>query len=94
MTDDDRLESLSSHELHDLAVSYAKRHLDVRFYWQLMRLLPAAEAGAGKLDQAETDVMRLSAHADDVTDAGHGEVADLLRPFYIEYLRRHGVSAP
>jgi hypothetical protein len=94
MTDDDRLDGLSSQELHDLAVSYAKRHLDARFYWQLMRLLPAAEAAAGKLDQAETDVMRLSAHVDDVTDAGRGEVADMLRPFYLEYLRRHGVTAP
>jgi hypothetical protein len=94
MTDDDRLDSLSSQELHDLAVSRAKRHLDARFYWQLMRLLPAAEAAAGKLDQAETDVMRLSAHVDDVTDAGRGEVADMLRPFYLEYLRRHGVTAP
>ena len=94
MTDDDALDRLSSQELHDLAVSYAKRHLDVRFFWELMRLLPAAEAAAGELDDAETDVMRLSAHADDVTDAGRGEVGDLLRPYYLEYLRRHGVTAP
>ena len=94
MTDDETLDRLSSRELHDLAVSRAKRHLDVRFFWELMRLLPAAEAAAGELDQAETDVMKLSAHVDDVADAGRGEVADLLRPFYLEYLRRHGVSAP
>jgi hypothetical protein len=93
-THDDRLEALSSETLHDLATSYAKRHLDVKFFWNLMRLLPAAEAAAGKLDEAETDVMRLSAHADDVTEAGRGDVAGMLRPFYIEYLRRHGVTAP
>ena len=90
---DDGLEQLSSQELHDRAVSYAKHHLDVRFYWELVRLLPAAEAAAGELGEAETDVMRLSAHVDDVTEAGRGEVADLLRPFYIEYLRRHGVKS-
>jgi hypothetical protein len=89
MTDHDALERLSSQELHDRAVSRAKRHLDVRFFWDLMRLLPAAEAAAGELDEAENDVMRLSAHVDDVTEAGQGEVADLLRPFYIEYLERH-----
>ena len=94
MTDHDDLERLSSPELHDLAVSRAKRHLDVRFFWELMRLLPAAEAAAGELGEAEADVMKLSAHVDDVTDAGRGEVADLLRPFYLEYLRRHGVAAP
>ena len=46
------------------------------------------------MEEAETDVMRLSAHVDDVTEAGKGEVADLLRPFYIEYLERHGVKPP
>jgi len=87
MSDD--LERLSSEELHDLAVSRAKRHLDVRFFWNLMQTLPAAEAAAGELDEAETDVMRLSAHVDDVTQAGEGDVADMMRPYYLEYLRRH-----
>ena len=40
-----------------------------------------------------SDLDRLSAHVDDVTDAGRGEVADLLRPFYLDYLREHGVTA-
>jgi hypothetical protein len=94
MSEDDGLEQLSSEQLHDLAVSRAKRHLDVKFFWELMRLLPAAETAAGEFDEAQNDVMRISAHVDDVTDAGRGEVADLLRPFYIEYLRNHGVTAP
>jgi hypothetical protein len=94
MSDDDGLEGLSSEQLHDLAVSRAKRHVDVKFFWELMRLLPAAETAAGDFDEATNDVMRISAHVDDVTDAGRGEVADLLRPFYIEYLRNHGVTAP
>jgi hypothetical protein len=89
--DDDDLDQLSSQELHDLAVRHARRHLDVKFFWELMQRLPAAEAAAGELDEAEADVRRLSAHIDDVTDAGRGEVADLLRPFYLDYLRRHGV---
>ena len=92
MTDD--LERLSSQELHDLAVSRAKRHLDVKFFWDLMRTLPAAEAAAGRLDEAETDVMKLSAHVDDVAQAGEGDVADMMRPFYLDYLRRHGVTGP
>ena len=90
---DDGLEDLSSQELHDRAVSRAKRHLDARFFWDLMKLLPAAEAAAGELNQAEVDVMRLSAHVDDVTESGKGEVAEMMRPFYIDYLRRHDVTA-
>src|SRR5688500_6458776 len=89
---DDALERLSSKELHDLAVSYAKRHLDVKFFWELMKVLPAAEAAAGELDDAASDVQTLSGHLDDVTDAGKGEVAEMLRPFYLEYLRRHDVT--
>jgi hypothetical protein len=93
MPDPRPLEELSSAELHDLAVRRARRHLDVAFFWHLMQVLPAAEAGAGELEDAEADVQRMSAHLDDVTDAGRGEVAENLRPFYIEYLREHGVSA-
>ena len=89
---DDALEQLSSEELHDLAVTRAKRHFDVRFFYDLVKTLPAAEAAAGEFEEAETDILRLSAHVDDVTDAGKGEVAEMMRPFYIEYLRKHGVS--
>jgi hypothetical protein len=91
---DDALDRLSSEELHDLAVSHARRHLNVRFFWRLMERLPAAEAAAGELDEAEADVQSLSAHLDDVTNSGKGEVADLLRPFYLDYLREHGVQPP
>jgi hypothetical protein len=92
MPDQDPLERLSSGELHDLAVRRARRHLDVRFFWQLMQVLPAAEAGAGEFDDAEADVQRMSAHLDDLTRSGRGEVAELLRPFYLDYLKRHGVK--
>jgi hypothetical protein len=91
---DDPLDQLSSEQLHDMAVQHAKRHLNARFFWQLMKLLPAAEAAAGEWEDTEADVQRMSAHLDDVTDSGRGEVADNLRPFYLEYLREHGVTAP
>jgi hypothetical protein len=90
----DDLEALSSEELHDLAVRRARRHLDVKFFWELMQVLPAAEAGAGEYQEMENDVQRLSAHVDDITDAGKGEVGELMRPFYLDYLRRHNVKAP
>jgi hypothetical protein len=90
---DDGLDRLGSKQLHDLAVSHAKRHFDVRFFWELLEFLPAAEAAAGELDKAENDIVSASAHVDDLTDAGRAPIADMLRPFYIDYLRRHGVSA-
>ena len=92
MPDDDPLERLSSEELHDLAVSHAKRHLNVKFFWELMKFLPAAEAAAGEYEEANADIQRMSAHLDDLTDSGKGEVAEQLRPFYLEYLRKHDVT--
>jgi hypothetical protein len=91
MPPDDNLEQLSSKELHDLAVSHAKRHVDVKFFWNLMKYLPVAEAAAGQMEEAEADLESTLAHVDDITDSGEGEVADLLRPYYIEYLQKHGV---
>jgi hypothetical protein len=93
MPDDDGLDALSSKELHDLAVRRARRHLDARFFYELIKLLPVAEAGAGEYDKSDNDILRLSAHFDDVTDSGEGEVGELMRPFYLEYLRKHHVSA-
>lgn len=89
---DDRLDALSSKELHDLAVRRALRHLDIPFFITLMKTLPVAEAAAGEIDEAQADALTLRAHLDDVTDAGEGEVAELLRPLYIDYLRHHGVT--
>ena len=92
MADDD-LEALSAKELHDLAVRYALRHLDIPFFYRLMRDLPVAEAAIGDVEEAQADALTLRAHIDDVTDAGEGEVAELLRPVYLDYLRERGVTA-
>jgi hypothetical protein len=90
---DDGLDRLSARELHDLAVRHALRRLDVAFFWRLLEYLPAAEAAAGELDEATADLQSLAAHIDDITDSGRGEIAELLRPFYLEYLRQHGGTA-
>jgi hypothetical protein len=93
MSDDDRLDALSSKELHDRAVRYALRHLDLPFFFRLMEALPVAEAATGDVDGAQADALTLRAHIDDVTDSGRGEVAELLRPLYLDYLRAHGATA-
>jgi uncharacterized membrane protein YebE (DUF533 family) len=85
----EELEALSSEELHDRAVSTAARRADVRFFWRLLRALPAAEAATGHLDEAESDVQSLIGRLDDLRDSGEGDVADALRPLYLEYLVEH-----
>ena len=88
----DSLEALSSEQLHDLAVRHALRHVDVGFFWRLLKILPAAEVAAGEPEEAELDLFTLRGHLDDITDSGRGEIAEELRPFYLDYLRRHGVK--
>jgi hypothetical protein len=91
---DDGLDRLSAKELHDVAVSYAQRHHDARFFVELIETLPAAEAAAGEIDKMEADVMEMGAHVDDLTHSGRGATAEALRPYYLDYLRRHRVTAP
>ena len=92
MASETDLEQLSSKDLHDLAVSHARRHVNVKFFWDLVKVLPVAEAAAGEQDEADADISSMLAHVDDITDSGKGEVADLLRPFYLDYLKRHDVT--
>ena len=83
----DELENLSSKELHDRAIERAVKHLDIGFLWRLTRAIPAAQAAAGHPDQAKADVSHLSSILNELVHSGGGEVADALRPLYIEYLR-------
>ena len=78
--------ALSSKELHDRAISEAARSVDIGFFWRLFEALPAAEAAIGERDEAEQDVMTLRGRLNDLTHSGEGELADALRPLYIEYL--------
>jgi hypothetical protein len=93
MTDADNLDQLSGRELHDLAVRRAVHHLDVRFLWDLLRELPAGEVAAGRTDLAEADVLHLSELIGAALDSGDQDLAESLRPFYLDYLRKHHVHA-
>jgi hypothetical protein len=88
----DELDALSSRELHDLAMRRALRHLDVEFLWELLRAIPAAEASEGHPVEAGRDISKVSALIGDAIDSGEGDVAEALRPLYIDYLVRHGVD--
>jgi hypothetical protein len=85
----EELEALSSEELHDRATKHALKHLNVKFFWRLMSALPAAEASVGETGKEHDDIQSIYGHIDDLKASGEGEVADLLRPFYIDYLLEH-----
>ena len=83
------LESLSSHQLHDMAVQRALHHADVGFLWQLLRTIPAAEAAEGDLHEASADLSKVTELIADAIGSGEGQIADALRPLYIDYLTKH-----
>jgi hypothetical protein len=85
----EELEALGSKELHDRAVHRAERHLDVRFLWSLMKMVPAAEASAGQEDQADFDINHWSGQVADTFRDDDGALSDALRPVYIDYLEKH-----
>jgi hypothetical protein len=89
----DELDALSSRELHDLAVRRAVHHLDVEFLWELLRAIPAAEASEGHANEAGRDITHLSVLLDDAVGSGEGDVAEALRPLYLDYLVKHGIGS-
>jgi hypothetical protein len=93
VTTRDELDALSSRELHDMAVRRALRHGDVEFLWELLRALPAAEASEGHPAQAGRDISKVSSLIADAIDSGQGDLAEALRPLYLDYLVKHGVTS-
>jgi hypothetical protein len=76
--------------LHDRAVRRAMHHLDVGFLWELLREIPAGEAASGHADHTAADVTQVSAMISDALGSGEGDVAESLRPLYLDYLEKHG----
>jgi hypothetical protein len=83
------LDSLSSAQLHDLAVRRALHHADVGFFWQLLRAIPAAETLEGDVREAGEDLTKVSALLSDALTLREGNLAEELRPLYLDYLRKH-----
>ncbi len=86
MANIEELEQLSTQELHERAFSLARQHLDAGFFWKLLEAVPAAEAAAGHLDEAEVDVLSLARRVQDMVRPDTIEEADAFRPIYIDYL--------
>jgi len=85
----DTFDELPTRELHDRAVTRAERHLDVKFFWRLLELIPAAEALSGDEGEAQYDIQFSKGKILDALHSGDGELGEALRPVFIDYLREH-----
>jgi hypothetical protein len=85
----DDLEKLSTRELHDRAVHRAERHMDVRFFWSLLKAIPAAELISGDEGEADYDLESSKGLIYDAIHSGDGALGEALRPLFLDYLRKH-----
>jgi hypothetical protein len=85
----DSLEQLSTQELHDRAIHRAERHVDIKFFWSLLKVIPAAQAIGGNEGEADYDIQFSKGLISDALHSGDGELGDALRPVFIDYLRKH-----
>ena len=88
----DALDELSTKELHDRAIRRAEKHLDVRFFWSLLQVIPAAQAAIGDEGEADYDIQFSKGLISDAMHSGDGALGEALRPMFIEYLRKHAAS--
>jgi hypothetical protein len=86
---DDDLDQLSTHELHDRALRRAERHVDLKFFWSLLQLIPAAETASGDVGEGDYDIQSSKGLIYDALHSGDGALGEALRPVFIDYLRRH-----
>jgi hypothetical protein len=86
---DEDLDRLSTRELHDRAVRRAEKHLDVRFFWSLLQMIPAAETASGDEGEADYDIQFSKGLISDAVHSGDGKLGEALRPMFIDYLRKH-----
>jgi hypothetical protein len=85
----DELEQLSTQELHDRAVRRAEKHVDLKFFWSLLEMIPAAETISGDQGEAEYDIQASKGLIYDALHSGDGKLGEALRPVFINYLRKH-----
>lgn len=87
------LDALSTEELRERAFARARRHMDVGFFWSVLRHLPDADE-ASSLDGAPNTVGPTIDEAVALWRelTGHGydaETEPLLRAAFIDYLLKH-----
>lgn len=85
----DDFDKLSTQELHDRAIRHAEKHLDVRFFWSLLEMIPAAETVGGDQGEADYDIQSSKGLIRDAVHSGDGALGEALRPVFLDYMRKH-----
>jgi hypothetical protein len=82
----DALDELPTRELHDRATHRAERHLDVKFLWSVLELIPAAEVASGDEGEADYDIQFSKGLISDALHSGDCKLGEAMRRVFIYYL--------
>ena len=84
----EELDKLSSKELHDRAFRHAEHHVNLKFFWDLLEMIPAARAVEGELEESKGEALHPTLQVASAVNEDPG-LMDALRPVYIDYLVHH-----
>jgi hypothetical protein len=86
------LDALPTEQLRERAFAVARHHLDVGFFWSVIKHLPDSDEAA-ELDGAPNSIgptiEEASALWRELEGHGYGENEPLLRAAFIDYLQKH-----
>ena len=84
----EELDALPTAELRHRAFHLARERHDIKFFWALLRMVPAADEAEGRPDKLATEVESVRTWLDDFLTPDH-EVLESMRPVFIDYLSTH-----
>ena len=58
----------------------AEKHLDVKFFWSLLQVIPAAQTSIGDKGEADYDIQFSKGLISDAMHSGDGALGEALRP--------------
>jgi hypothetical protein len=84
----EELDSLPTEELRHRAFRLARERHDLKFFWDLFRMIPAADEAEGRPDKMATEVEGIRTWLDDFLTPDH-ELLEVMRPVFLDYLSNH-----
>jgi hypothetical protein len=88
-TEFEDLNQLSSKELRHRAFEIARKRRDAKFFWNVMKMIPASESAEGQPELHAGEVEGTRLWLLEFLRPGH-HLEDAMRPIFIDYIEMYG----